>query len=237
LTGSPERTVPTADHPLHNTRGTCASGPQIGSTIGAPDALLLGPPPGPESETAPLPPLYDYSNDYSGSLSGEPTGLLVRRDDTAGCHEKPTGTSAPQWQVHRWVSEPLSTSFVMTETVTVDFFTRTLSGTGSGTLCAYLFYLDEAGHTESWLHDKEHSTRDYWEVKPSGNGNWPRGEWTEMQATLKFAGPITVPENDRLGFEFTVNGSSKIETISLAYDNPAYRSRIEVDTPTPLVGG
>ncbi|MGH2937978.1 MAG: type IV pilus modification PilV family protein [Solirubrobacterales bacterium] len=235
--GATERMVPTADHPLHNTRGTCASGPQTGSTIGAPDALLLGPPPGPATEGAALPPLYNYSNDYPGLLSGEPRGLQIRRDDSAGCHEKPTGTSAPQWQVHRWVTDPLPANFVMSESVTLDFFTRTLSGTGSGTLCAYLFYLDEGHGTETWLHDKANSSHDYWEVKPSGNGNWPRGEWIEMQATMKFAGPVTIPRGDRLGFQFTVNGSSKIEAISIAYDNPAYRTRIEVDTPTPLEGG
>ena len=35
------------DHLLHNTLGTCASGPQTGATVGAPDALLLGAPPDP----------------------------------------------------------------------------------------------------------------------------------------------------------------------------------------------
>lgn len=234
--GPTERTIPTASHPLHNTLGTCANGPRTGSTVGAPDALLLGPPPGPEVEGAPLPPLYDYSDDYPGVLSGEPAGVQIRRDDTAGCHEKPTGTSAPQWQAHRWVSDPVPASFVMSESVTLDLYARTLTSGGAGTLCLYLFYLDEAGHRETWLHDKAQPSHDYWELKPAGNGNWPRGEWTEMQKTVKFAGPITIPPGDRLGFQLTVNGSSAIEEISVAYDNAAYRTRIEVDTPTPLQG-
>ena len=126
--GVTERQEITGDHLLHNTLGTCASGPQTGTTAGAPDALLLGGPPDPAPEDPTNPPLYDYSNDtYLEPTPDTDKGVQIRRDDTSGCHYVPTGTTNPESQVHRWVTDPMTTAFTMTEKVTLEFYTRTLN--------------------------------------------------------------------------------------------------------------
>ena len=129
------------DHLLHNTLGTCASGPQTGTTPGAPDALLLGGPPDPAPEDPTNPPLYDYSNDtYLEPTPDTDKGVQIRRDDTSGCHYTPTGTTNPESQVHRWVTDPCAADFKMTGKVTLEFYTRTLNnGSTPAQLCVYLF--------------------------------------------------------------------------------------------------
>jgi type II secretory pathway pseudopilin PulG len=240
--GTTQRQEITADHPLHNTLGTCASGLHTGSTLGAPDALLLGAPPDPAPEDPNNPALYDYSNDYSGSPTPETAkGIQLRRDDTGGCHYVPTGTSAPQWQVHRWVTDPMPSEFKMTENVTLDVDTRTLSNlTYKGTLCIYLFIRHETGSPptakDTFLTDKV-TGNSYWTVAGEGSGVWWRSEWHELRKTLTFNGPKAIPAGDRLGLALSVERSGTGEdALAILYDHPNYRSRIEVDTTTPLSG-
>jgi type II secretory pathway pseudopilin PulG len=242
-TGATARQEITGDHALHNTLGTCASGPQSGSTPGAPDALLIGAPPDPAPEDPTNPPLYDYSNDYAGSLTTDTSrGLQLRRDDTGGCHYKPAGTSAPQWQVHRWVTDPMPSPFKMTEHVTLDVDTRTLNDASSkGTLCIFLFVRHETGSpptaTDTFIPNSENGFT-YWSYTPSGTGQWWRFNWFELRRTLSFTGPKTVAAGDRLGLALSVERSGTGEdALAFLYDHPNYRSRIEVDTTTPLSGG
>jgi type II secretory pathway pseudopilin PulG len=241
--GTTARAEISGDHTLHNTLGTCASGPQTGSTLGAPDALLIGAPPDPAPEDENNPPVYDYSSDYPSPPSPETAkGIQLRRDDTAGCHYVPTGKTAPQWQAHRWVTDKMSASFTLSGKVTLDFFTRTLSDLPyTATLCAYLFDRGETGSpptaTDTMLKDKG-SAFPYWSYTPSaGGGIWWHGKWEEVRLTMEFTGPIKIPAGDRLGVALTVDGKSGGEAIDILYDHPKYRTRIEVDTPTPLEGG
>ena len=53
--------------------------------------------------------------------------MLIRPDDPAGCDYHPTGAANPESQVHRWVTDPMSVDFFMTEKVTLEFSTRTLN--------------------------------------------------------------------------------------------------------------
>jgi prepilin-type N-terminal cleavage/methylation domain-containing protein len=240
--GSTERQEITADHALHNTLGTCASGLHTGSTLGAPDTLLIGAPPDPAPEDPNNPLRYDYSVDYAGSPTPETAkGIQLRRDDTGGCHYVPAGTSAPHWQVHRWVTDPMKAEFKLTEKVTLDIATRTLSDASyKGTLCIYLFVRHETGSpptaTDTMLVDKK-SSLPYWSYTPSGTGQWHRGIWFELRQELTFAGPISIPVGDRLGLALSVERSGTGgDALAFLYDHPNHRSRIEIDTTTPLSG-
>jgi type II secretory pathway pseudopilin PulG len=227
-------------HPLHNTLGTCASGVQSGSTLGAPDALLLGSPPDVAPEDPTLPAEYDYSSDYPlQTTANAAKGIQLRRDDTTGCHYEPTGKSVPQWQIHRWVTDPLPTDFTMSGQVTLDIWTRTVKDVNTkGGLCVYLFDREESGSPpkgkDSLLTNKVGGAA-YWEYVYPGNGLWPE-KWSELGVKMTFNGPLTIKAGHRLGLGLSVNGSTSADAVSLMYDHPGYRSRIEVETPTPIGG-
>lgn len=241
--GETTRVEPTADHQLHNTLGTCASGQQMGSTIGAPDALLTGAPPDPAPADPSLPALYDYSSDYGNTITAATAkGIQIRRENTSGCNPSPGG-SLPQWQVHRWVTDKMPKTFVMTNgksagSVTIDFFTRALSDSQyTGKLCIYLFVLNEGTAEIRYLANSEGGLP-YWTYVPSqGNGEWWRNEWHEVPLTMTFKGPEEIKEGERLGIALSVDATTQGDGVSILYDHPDYRSRIEVDTTTPLEGG
>ncbi|MCW2987881.1 MAG: hypothetical protein JWM24_819 [Solirubrobacterales bacterium] len=228
-------------HALHNTLGTCASGVQGGAVAGAPDALLLGSPPDIAPEDPTLPADYDYSSDYPLQTTVDAAkGIQLRRDENTGCHFEPSGKSVPQWQTHRWVTDPLQSNFTMSGQVTIDVWSRTVKEVNTkAALCVSLFDRKEAGSPpkgeDSWLANKVGGAA-YWEYVPSGNGLWPE-KWSEVTIKMTFNGPITILKGHRLGLAFGVNGNTSADAISLMYDHPNYRSRIEVETPTPIEGG
>lgn len=234
------------DHLLHNTLGACANGPQTGTTEGAPDALLLGgaPDPAPDDDDVPVP--YDYSDDYYL----EPTpdtdkGVQIRRDDTNGCHYVPTGTTNPESQVHRWVTDPMESSFTLTGSVTLEFNTRTLNDAlYTGTLCVYLYKRHEEGEPAVEFADtlltNTNGGTEYWTYSPEGKEPWwPRLEWRTIRLTMEFNGaPYTIPAGDRLGVALSVERSNTpADAIPIMYDHPDFLTRIEVDTNTPVDGG
>ncbi|HXQ88245.1 MAG TPA: type II secretion system protein, partial [Solirubrobacterales bacterium] len=83
--GTTSREDIAGDHLLHNTLGTCASGPRTGSTKnGAPDALVLGSPPDPDPVDEANPLLYDYSSDsYLEPTPDTDKGTQILHDDSA----------------------------------------------------------------------------------------------------------------------------------------------------------
>jgi type II secretory pathway pseudopilin PulG len=244
--GTTTREEITGDHLLHNTLGTCASGPQTGSPIGAPDALLLGAPPDPAPEDETNPPLYDYSNDsYLEPTPDTDKGVQIKHGDTSECHYTPTGTVHPESEVHRWVTDPFAAAFKMSGKVTLEFYTRTLNDAlYHGTLCVYLFDRHETGSgeatvaTDALLNSSE-TGKAYWTYTPQGNGFWPRNAWTKVRLTMEFPGaPYTIPVGDRLGVALSVEaGNTDAEAIPIMYDHPNYPTRIEVNTTTPTEGG
>ncbi|HEX7059145.1 MAG TPA: hypothetical protein VF176_04770 [Solirubrobacterales bacterium] len=242
--GATTRQDITGDHLLHNTRGTCASGPQTGTIVGAPDTLLLGAPPDPDPYDPANPPLYDYSDDfYLEPTPDTDKGLQIRKDDSSGCNYVPTGATNPESQIHRWVTDPMASNFTMTEKVTIEFYTRTLNDASyPGTLCVYLFKRSEVGSpptaTDTRLTDKS-TGFPYWTYKPGGNGLWPSGAWTRVRLTMDFNNaPYTIPAGNRLGVGLSVERSNTpADAIPIMYDHPDRPTRIEVDTTTPIDGG
>lgn len=242
--GTTVRETIAGDHQLHNTLGTCASGPQTGSEDpGAPDALILGAPPDPDPLDDSNPLLFDYANDsYLEPTPDTDRGLQILRDDTSGCHYDPTGTTHPESQVHRWVTDPVPSDFRMTDTVTLEFYTRTLNdGLYTGTLCFYLFKRHETGPAEEPLAEdtllvNQATSLAYWAYSPEGNGFWPRNAWTKVRLTVEFSGaPFTIPTGDRLGTALSVDpANTPADAIPVMYDHPNYPTRLEVDTDTPI---
>ncbi len=244
--GITERQDITGDHLLHNTLGTCAAGLKTGSgEAGAPDALLLGAPPDPAPADINNPPLYDYADDtyLEAPTPDTDRGLPIRLDDTPGCKYVPAGKTNPEAQVHRWVTDPLESDFILTETVTLEFYTRTLSDEPhTGQLCVYLFKRHEESPLvakDSLLTNKVGST-DHWTFTPEGSELWPAGSWERIRLEMTFNGaPYTIPADDRLGVALSVERSitSPADAIPIMYDHPRYQTRLEVDTSTPIDGG
>jgi type II secretory pathway pseudopilin PulG len=229
----------TGDHLLHNTMGTCADGLQNGTTPGAPDTLLLGGPPDPAPADESNPPRYDYSNDfYLEPTPDTDRGLQIRQDDTSGCHSTPTGTTNPQAQVHRWLTDPMAAEFKLSGKVTLKFFTRTLNDAlYKGGICVYLFVRNEEETVDTMLKDPSGVT--YWTYSPGGTGYWPREAWTEVGVPMTVSSttePISV--GDRLGLAITVDpAKTDADSIPIMYDHPNEPSRLEVETTTPIEGG
>jgi prepilin-type N-terminal cleavage/methylation domain-containing protein len=239
--GPTSRQEPTANHLLHNTLGTCASGLHTGTTKGAPDALLLGSPPDPDPADINNPLKYDYANDsYLDTSPDAGVGVQIRKDDTNGCHYTPTGTTNPESQVHRWVTDPMAEKFALEGKVTLEVFTQSINkAQSSGKLCIYLFKRHEVGSppvaTDTMLTDSLGGTP-YWTYYESPI--WT----TELKAkilTMTLAGtPYTIPAGDRLGVAFSVERqSTPADALSFMYDHPQAPTRIEVDTSTPIDGG
>lgn len=242
--GTTERQAIAGDHPLHNTLGLCVNGLQTGTEKGAPDTLLLGGPPDPAPEVPGDPPLYDYADDfYLEPTPDTDKGVQIRKDETSGCHYVPTGTTNPESQVHRWVTDPMGSSFTMTGNVTIEFYTRTLNDEPyTGTLCVYLYSRHEEGSpleaTDTRLTNTNGGTP-YWTYTPEGNVNWPQYEWKRLRLEMTFNNaPYTIPAGDRLGVALSVERSNTpADAIPIMYDHPDSATRIEVDTSTPIDGG
>lgn len=243
LNGTTTRQGIGANHLLHNTLGTCASGPQVEATPGAPDALLTGVPPDPDYLDDSNPGLFDYSDDfYLEPTPDTDKGVQILRDTTSGCNYVPVGTTNPEARVHRWVTDPMASDFKMVEKVTLEFYTRTLNDESyNGELCVYLFKRTESGTppvaVDTRLTNKSTGNA-YWTYNPGGTGWW-RGKWEKVRLTMTFgSSPYTIPQGGRLGVALSVERTKTTgAALAFMYDHPKYPTRLEVDTNTPIDGG
>jgi hypothetical protein len=235
----------TGDHLLHNTLGTCASGPRTGQTLkGAPDVLLRASPPDPDPEDESNPALFDYSSDtYLEPPVGTDQGLQLLHDDSAGCNYPPKSSVHPEAKMHRWVTDKMTQPFKLSGTVTLEFYSRTLGEASyPGTVCAFLFKRRATGTGEATeetdqLFQNAENSKLYWTYSSQGTGSWPRTAWTKLRLTMKIAGAQEVAYNERLGIALSVDaGTTPAEGLQIMYDHPDYASRLEVDTTTPIEG-
>ena len=137
----------------------------------------------------------------------------------------------------------MADDFKMTETVTIEFYTRSLNDSlHTGTLCVYLYKRHEEGSplvaTDTLL-TKKSAGDPYWTYTPEESGFWPRNLWTKVRLTMAFnEAPYTIPAGDRLGVALSVDpANTPADAIPIMYDHPNYPTRIEVDTSTPIDGG
>ena len=233
----------TESHPLHNTLGTCASGLQSGSTLGAPDALVLGSPPDPDPLDPNNPAEYDYANEtYLNTNPDTDQGLQIRKaQGSNGCNYVPLGkVNPPESEVHRWVTDPMILPFVMTGTVTLQFYTGALgTSKAPGKICVYLFKRHEEGSPPKAIDTRFKNVNggaEYWTLTEPLE--WP-GEWTKKRLTMEFLGaPETISPLDRLGVAISIEAEKTTNNgLSFLYDHPDRLTRLEVETSTPINGG
>jgi len=236
--GATSRQEISGDHLLHNTLGTCASGPRTGQTLGAPDTLVRVSPPDPDPEDESNPALYDYSSDtYLEPPVGTDQGLQLLHDDSAGCNFPPKSSVHPEAKMHRWVTDKMTQPFKLNGNVTLEFYSRTLGEASyPGTVCAFLFKRNASEATDERFRNAE-TTNLYWTYSSQGTGSWPRTAWTKLRLTMKISGAQEINTDERLGLALSVDaGTTPAEGLQIMYDHPDYASRLEVDTTTPIEG-
>ena len=115
--------------------------------------------------------------------------------------------------MHRWVTDPFAKNFKMTKSVTLEFYTRSLSDElYTGQLCVYLFKRHEVGTptvaTDTLLVDSSSAKKNpFWTYTPEGKAQpyWPQFKWERVRLTMSFTGaPYTIPAGDRLGVALSV---------------------------------
>jgi type II secretory pathway pseudopilin PulG len=236
-------------HPLHNTLGTCDSELQTGTTPGAADALLRSQPPDPSPADPTDPPLFDYATDLepTGVPPDSDKGLQLARQDQSGCSFAGDGGDAQQ-EVHRWMSGPLPFAFDMRAKATLELYTRSLGdAVHQGEICVFLFRrhdVDSSTATDTAISlssaSAESRPDEIWQcgLEPPdvscATTAWPSDRWARLQIELNYP-QTTVPVNDRVGVAIAMeHDGTPAEAVQLEYDDPDFRSRLEVDTTTPL---
>ena len=251
--GTTSREEINADHALHNTLGTCASGLQTGEVAGAPDALMTSAPPDTFLDDPTLPAFYDYSNDFylEPSPPDGDYGVQLKRQDVALCDYSPGGAN-PESKIHRWVSDPVAAGFAMSGKVTLEFYTAAINdATHSGKLCIYLFRRAEAGAppvaVDTPIKIKASGVdvfNDYYLYSPPSGESWPRRDaptvddpgWKTVRVQMTIE-PGTVLAGERLGIALSTerSGTTFDAGLQILYDHHQTPTRIEVDTTTPMV--
>jgi type II secretory pathway pseudopilin PulG len=109
LTDNWDLSNPPDGHDLHNTLGICGDGLHIGSTTGAPDALIAAQPPGDPSLQIPR---YDYESDLEPAWDSNPNpnhhsdnGIQLQPRSSSDCSYP--AASKPWEKQHVWVSDKM----------------------------------------------------------------------------------------------------------------------------------
>jgi type II secretory pathway pseudopilin PulG len=220
------------DHLEHQTWGACDE-----PNPRKPDGLYTDAPPDPDPDDPGNPPLHDYATDVEPSLNpDQDKGLQLYRQDENGCSFDNEGE--PEYRIHRWVSQPMTDSFVMSGQATLEIYTRTINDVNAqGTICVFPFVRTETvilGETiveDTQLIDLNNPPTPYFTYTENP---WPAGAWTRRRFQMSFA-PATVVSGQRVGLEIAVrrNGTTG-DNLQFMYDHPDYPSRLEVKTTTPL---
>jgi prepilin-type N-terminal cleavage/methylation domain-containing protein len=236
------------DHVTHDTAAPATSCENVTASK-RPD--LMGPAVPTYGFDAPIPP-YRFSNDPQLTQSDYPAGLALSRTgapttcpassyqlDTGNSdNENPPNTSTPgKWQVHGWGTRKFGQDFALSGKAYLSIWTTSVGSTaGAGRFCATLVdrltvagvpndvQLGSMGRTYSpWPTTKNEPGR------YCGSPDFPCGR----QLTFQFSVNGTkVRSGGRLMLFVSVLGSSD-KDIVLLYDDPRYRSFVQIETATP----
>lgn len=230
------RILPQSDHPLHNTLGRCVG-------LQPPD-LMLPEPPGIDVLFPPeLQPEYDFATDVEPLTGGDSdTGTIIRRDDSGSCLFDPPSPAARE-KTHRWVMEPVKpgSSLVLEGNATLELFTQTLGGArASGKICVFLFIREEqlvGPPVDTMIGDAENSGLPFFTFE---SADWPSGGWDAVTLPMQLEPPSPGDSNvillpgQRLGLAVTVEASTTVDALQIAYEHTDFDSRLELETASTL---
>lgn len=195
---------------------------------------LMGPALPTYSYTAPLPP-YRYSKDLGGDY---PAGLaMLKGGPSCPVSSYNTGDSQGLFKVHAWATRKFTLDFTLNGSAFLSLWTTSVGSLpGAGRFCATLIDRDVVAGVPSDV-VLGSATREYspWPTTKSepgrscGTPDFPCGR----QLTFQFSLTGThVRAGGRLMLFVSVLGSSDKDLVFL-YDDPRYRSLLQVDTTTP----
>ena len=225
--------------------GPARAGLRTEATPGAPDALLTGVPPDPATSTTYQP----------GALRllrrllprADPRHRQRRADPSATPPAAATTSRSappiPESQVHRWVTDPMTVEFKMTEKVTLEFYTRTLNDESynGDTLRLPLQTATKADRSSPPTPDRPNRPGNaYWtynrrRAPAGGGGNMGQGAVDDdlQRQPVYDSRPATASASRSASSA----PKRRRDAIPIMYDHPKYPTRLEVDTTTPIDGG
>lgn len=199
---------PSGDHATHDSLGWCDS-----QAADYPDLMGIDAPPNPYEPS--LPQLYIYSSDLSGEYTG---GLAIQRSTDCS----PSGLS--KYQVHNWVSDPVSaSSYELTGKISFDFWSAAVGGqSGMGKACVWLYDRNMVGGQPQ---DTQIASSSYTLT------NWP-GEPANLSFTFSHSAYTLLPGH-MLRFALATSSVSDTD-LQFIYDHPSYPTFVQVRTTTPI---
>lgn len=206
------------NHPTHPTlapTGACSSDDSTGCPV--PDLLGTEPPPAPP-DPEPLPPLYTYSTDQTGTYAG---GRVIGRD--AACDAQPSASDNTRGEL--WVTPPLAEATTLTGAGALTLHSQTVGGVDAAvTLCVVLY--DVPGSIANLVASPPTEIgRAYYSL-----GTWPTAP-APVAFTFDFrgsSGSVAVPAGHRIGVRIWPAGSSGAD-IAAIYDHPSYSSSLQLN--------
>jgi prepilin-type N-terminal cleavage/methylation domain-containing protein len=245
----------TPPNPGHSpTNDTAAPGTSCENVVGSKRPDLMGPtaptysnPPEPawtfSSDIPNNPPPPNEAATYPAGLAlaraGAPTSCPVGSYtlDTAN-NDGDGDTSTPgKWQVHAWSTRTFSQDFTLSGSAFISLWTTSVGGNAApGRFCATLLDRQVVGGVPNDVVVGSMSrTRTPWpttKVEPGRNcgaADFPCGRQLTFQFTLSGS---RVAAGDRLVLVISILGTSE-KDIVLLYDDPRYRSLLQLETSTP----
>lgn len=206
---------------------------------------LMGPV-APNYANPPVPP-FKFSNDV-GPAADYPAGLAMKRPDTGSAcpaaaylAADATNTTPPtrpnQWSMHAWATKKFTQSFQLNGRVFLSVWTTSVGSlAGAGRFCATLVDRKNVGGVPNDIVLGSMS-REYnpWPTtknepgKSCGTSDFPCGRQLSFSTTIA---ATSVRADARLVLVLSLRSTTDKDIVWL-YDDPRYRSLVEVETSTP----
>jgi prepilin-type N-terminal cleavage/methylation domain-containing protein len=234
--------APSSDHPTYDT----ASDVAVCENVTASRRPNLMGPVAPNYANPPVPP-FKYSNDV-GPAADYPAGLAMKRPDTgsacpAASYPAADATnSAPptrpnQWSMHAWATKKFTQPFQLNGRVFLSVWTTSVGSlAGAGRFCTTLVDRRNVGGVPNDI-VLGSMTREYnpWPTtknepgKSCGTPDFPCGRQLSFSTTIS---ATSVRADSRLVLILSLLNTSEKDIVWL-YDDPRYRTLLEVETSTP----
>jgi prepilin-type N-terminal cleavage/methylation domain-containing protein len=206
---------------------------------------LMGPV-APNYSNPPVPP-FKFSNDV-GPAADYPAGLAMKRPDTgaacpiasypqANATNSTPPTSPNKWSMHAWATKKFTQPFQLNGGVFLSVWTTSVGSlTGAGRFCATLVDRKNVGGVPNDIvlgsMNRTYSPWPTTKNEPGvscGTPDFPCGRQLSFSATIS---ATSVRADSRLVLILSLLNTSEKDIVWL-YDDPRYRSLLEIETSTP----